>query len=263
LIFDEYMDDGMLIAPGTVQLEGLDQSAIDKPVLTIEILISLASKVQRLSRVRFEIGQGGGFAILGGLLGLSAAVIVLGMISDHEVTQREQGQSAGACAAPSPSPPHAAQTLSLASLGAENMLAATVLNKSHQIKTPPQSVLEAVSSKHHPTPRVQVPHDLSPSPDYSAPLDKTGTGADERTAHAPRASTKIHHPRYKIVIAAAPDRAAAVRMASRLLSLGYASHIVPSQIDGQTWYRVQVGPYPTSISARAIQAKLLAALAAR
>ena len=78
-----------------------------------------------------------------------------------------------------------------------------------------------------------MPHDFSPSPDYSAPLDKTGTGADERTAHAPRASTKIHHPRYKIVIAAAPDRAAAVRMASRVLSLGYASHIVPSQIDGQ------------------------------
>ena len=76
-------------------------------------------------------------------------------------------------------------------------------------------------------------------------------------------SARIHHPGYKILIAAAPDHAAAVRMASRLLSLGYASHIVPSQIGGETWYRVQVGPYPTSVSARAMRVKLLAALAVR
>lgn len=65
------------------------------------------------------------------------------------------------------------------------------------------------------------------------------------------------------MIDAAMDRGAADRMASRLLGLGYISHIVPRQIDGQTWYRVQIGPYPTSDDARAAQAQLRAAYTAR
>ena len=59
------------------------------------------------------------------------------------------------------------------------------------------------------------------------------------------------------------DRQAAYRMSSRLLALGYTSHIVPTQINGQTWYRVQVGPYPTSEDARAAQAQLRAAYTSR
>jgi hypothetical protein len=65
------------------------------------------------------------------------------------------------------------------------------------------------------------------------------------------------------VIDAAMDRGAANRMASRLLGLGYTSHIVPTQINGQTWYRVQVGPYPSADDARAAQAQLRAAYTAR
>ena len=138
----------MLIAPGTVQLEGLDQernrqAGFDNRDFDKFSFKGAAAKSVCVS----EIGQGGGFAILGGLLGLSAAVIVLGMISpDHEVDTASNKASPQAPAPrPAPLPPHAAETLSLASLGAENMLAATLLNKSHQIKTPPQSVLEAVS----------------------------------------------------------------------------------------------------------------------
>ena len=59
-----------------------------------------------------------------------------------------------------------------------------------------------------------------------------------------------HGRGYNIVIDAAMDRVAANRMASRLLGLGYTSHIFPTRINGQTWYRVQVGPYPSRTTRR-------------
>ena len=52
--------------------------------------------------MRFEIGPGGGFVILVGLLGLSAAVFFLGMISGREMAQSEQGQSQLASVYPMP-----------------------------------------------------------------------------------------------------------------------------------------------------------------
>src|SRR5271170_5595215 len=65
--------------------------------------------------MRFEIGPGGGFLILVGLLGLSAVVFFLGMISGREMAQTEQGQSQLAAVYPMPSgapavsPPQAAE----------------------------------------------------------------------------------------------------------------------------------------------------------
>ncbi|MGZ6195831.1 MAG: hypothetical protein ACXWML_11455, partial [Candidatus Binataceae bacterium] len=52
--------------------------------------------------MRFEIGPGGGFLVLIGLLGLSAAVFFLGMISGREMAQSEQGQSQLASVYPMP-----------------------------------------------------------------------------------------------------------------------------------------------------------------
>src|SRR6266481_4796053 len=59
--------------------------------------------------MRFEIGPGGGFVVLVGLLGLSAAVFFLGMISGREMAQSEQGQSQLASVYPMPAgaPPQA------------------------------------------------------------------------------------------------------------------------------------------------------------
>lgn len=59
------------------------------------------------------------------------------------------------------------------------------------------------------------------------------------------------------------DRAGANRMVSRLIALGYTPRIVPTPMNGQTWYKVQVGPYPTEDDARAAQAQLRAAYTAR
>jgi septal ring-binding cell division protein DamX len=78
-----------------------------------------------------------------------------------------------------------------------------------------------------------------------------------------RSYSAAHRRGYNIVIDAAMDRAGANRMVSRLLGLGYTPRIVPTLINGQRWYKVQVGPYPSADDARAAQAQLRAAYTAR
>jgi hypothetical protein len=65
------------------------------------------------------------------------------------------------------------------------------------------------------------------------------------------------------VIDAAMDRAGADRMASRLLALGYTPHLVETEINGQIWYKLQIGPYPSQEDARAAQEQLRDAYTAR
>ena len=65
------------------------------------------------------------------------------------------------------------------------------------------------------------------------------------------------------MIEATMDHEEADRMTTRLLGLGYTSRIVPIQINGQPWYGMQVGPYPTEDAALAAEANLRAAYAAR
>ncbi len=54
------------------------------------------------------------------------------------------------------------------------------------------------------------------------------------------------------------DKSGADAMVARLKALGYEPHEMQTVIDGQTWYRVQIGPYATEEEARAAQAKLRA-----
>ncbi|MGH7915194.1 MAG: SPOR domain-containing protein [Candidatus Binataceae bacterium] len=229
--------------------------------------------------MRFEIGPGGGFIILVGLLGLSAAVFFLGMISGREMAQSEQSQNqlaavypmpAGAPAASPPQGATRAASLSAAPIAAatpkpapraavasDSVPPAAVPKPPPAHRAPPRPTLASV-----PPPHPSAPAAEEPDADSSASSNE-GTGAEEGTASAPPPRAGTHHHGYNIVIDAAMDRAAASRMASRLLQLGYTSHIVPSQINGETWYRVQVGPYPTSDDARAAQAQLRAAYTAR
>jgi DedD protein len=251
--------------------------------------------------MRFEIGPGGGFVVLAGLLGLSAAVFFLGMISGREMAQSEQGQSqlasvypmpAGAPAAappqavaaavqPPPAPiatatPKSPSPAAIASRDtSENMsdtpAVASPKSPPYQHKAPPHPTLASVSPARPSAPAAEESDNGSfASPDASAPSDSSAssddsdTGADEGTSSArPPSAVGIHHRGYNIVIDAAMDRAGANRMAARLLGLGYTSHILPTQINGQTWYRVQIGPYPSPDAARAAQAQLRAAYTAR
>jgi cell division septation protein DedD len=232
--------------------------------------------------MRFEIGPGGGFVILVGLLGLSAAVFFLGMISGREIAQSEQGQSQLASVYPMPAgaPPaalpqaavpaapaaatakSAAQTASAAPF--ENTPPAEEPKPAPRHKTPLRPTLASVPLTHPSAPAAEEPDTDSSAPsDSSASSDDTDTDSGEGAASALAPRAGAHGKGYNIVIDAAMDRGAANRMAARLLGLGYTSHLIPTQINGQTWYRVQVGPYPSADDARAAQAQLRAAYTAR
>lgn len=231
--------------------------------------------------MRFEIGPGGGFVVLVGLLGLSAAVFFLGMISGREMAQSEQGQSqlasvypmpGGAPALPPPqaaaaaAPPAAAAAAATpkppphAAVASENLPPGALPKPPAGHKVPPRPTLASVPPAHREAPVAAAP---PPAAESSAPSEEASTGAEEGAASAPAPPAETRRRGYNIVIDAAMDRTAANRMVSRLLALGYTSHIVPSQINGETWYRVQVGPYPTQDDARAAQAQLRSAYTAR
>ena len=231
--------------------------------------------------MRFEIGPGGGFVILVGLLGLSAAVFFLGMISGREMAETEQSQTqlasvypmpAGAPSAAAPQPVPAAPPQASAPAAAapappkpppQTAAVAQPLNPAqpprqgapvqHRPMAPP-----AVASAPRPRPAPSAEDESSSDTSESNASD---SGEETTTATRPPPAAGSHRG-YNIVIDAAMDRQAAYRMSSRLVALGYTSHIVPTEINGQTWYRVQVGPYPTSEDARAAQAQLRAAYTA-
>ena len=218
--------------------------------------------------MRFEIGPAGGFVILVGLLGLSATVFFLGMISGREMAQSEQGQPQLAsvyplpAGAPATAPPQAAEPQPpRAAVASTNPPPAALSRPAQQPKAPPHTAMASVPARRS-APAAEEP-DSSAAPDSSGSPNETDTDTDEGAATAPPPSASTHHHGYNILIDAAMDHAAAVRMTSRLMSLGYTSHVIPSQVNGQTWYRVQVGPYPTSAAAQAAQAQLRAAYAAR
>jgi len=235
--------------------------------------------------MRFEIGPGGGFVVLVGLLGLSAAVFFLGMISGREMAQSEQGQSQLASVYPMPAgappaaPPQAAAPAAPAAAANANPSAQTAAASSSENadstppalqpkpplrhKTSPRPTLASVPAHPSAPAAEESDTDSSAPSDSSASTDEADTGTDEGTASPPPPRAGTHGKGYNIVIDAAMDRGAANRMASRLLGLGYTSHIIPTQINGQTWYRVQVGPYLSADDARAAQAQLRAAYTAR
>jgi len=61
---------------------------------------------------------------------------------------------------------------------------------------------------------------------------------------------------YNIQIQAAMDINGADQMMTRLRKLGYPSHLVPTEIAGQRWYKVEVGPYATPEEASSAEARL-------
>jgi hypothetical protein len=190
--------------------------------------------------MRFEIGSGGGFVILVGLLVLSGAVFFLGIISGRRMVQSQRDQSQIVSIYPIPTggpsvpPPQSAKSPAAVT-----------------VAMPGPSSLPAVAFEN-------MPSASPPNP----------SRAYVRLSHPTNAPTinrsiRTSHLGYKIMIEATMDGAAADRMTARLLGLGYTSRIVPSQINGQTWYAVQVGPYPTEDAALAAEANLRAAYNAR
>jgi hypothetical protein len=276
--------------------------------------------------MRFEIGPGGMFVILLGLLALSGAVFGLGLIAGHELAGPEPGAqpvaaafplpaAPGSAPAPAPAPapkpapaavanvPAAAAPAAPASdTSSAGAAAAPASPPSHPsvasgplpVAPPSPAVASApshkkrtaktaVAAKEQPSAATDTSdEDLAPgaavappSKPAAAASESADTGAeeeaDDNTEPAPEKpalrtrkkvaalsnppATNPEQP-YSIQIDAVMDRQGAQQMAHKLRAKGYQSSMVPTQVNGQTWYRLRVGHYGTPEEAQAAEAKL-------
>jgi cell division protein FtsN len=97
----------------------------------------------------------------------------------------------------------------------------------------------------------------SENSDTSDTSSEASSNPDIQARHrvASTASSTRHKP-YNIRIQAAMDMSGADQMMTRLQKLGYPSHLVPTEIAGQRWYKVEVGPYATPEEASNAEAQL-------
>ena len=116
-----------------------------------------------------------------------------------------------------------------------------------------------------PPAETRAPREESPDTGSAAPEEARTLASRKRTAsigngtsseHTAATSPRYRRPRYNIQIDAAMDRNGADSMAQRFQRLGYTPHLVPTVMAGQTWYKVEVGPYATQDEAAAAQEQL-------
>jgi hypothetical protein len=245
--------------------------------------------------MRFEVKGGGIVSILFGIILLSGAVFALGLLAGYDVGRQAQIDSAqlatgyplqppaassaasnqlspepanppvkpGAASA-SPAPATQSPVTAAASVGTG------ARNSIDRPGTPPK--FEATSARQH----VVSAAPLAPKPASSATseaVDEDTAESDnpetvDESAEAPRdtglearhkassaGALPLHKP-YNIQIQAAMDISGADKMMARLQKLGYSAHLVPTEIGGQRWYKVEVGPYATAGQASNAEAEL-------
>lgn len=187
--------------------------------------------------MRFEIRAGGALLILVGLLGLSGAVFALGLVAGYEMARQNTADTPQVASVfPVPSPPAIEPTPTPISpeAAASPAAAPSVAALAPAIRPKP-SAPEAVRT---------------PAPAHPMAAESPRDVANAAPSEAPH-----RHP-YNIQIDAVMDRAGADDMMRRLKALGFPSTEVATNLNGQTWYRVSVGPYATQEEAKAAQDKL-------
>jgi septal ring-binding cell division protein DamX len=218
--------------------------------------------------MRFEIGGGGIAAIAVALALLSGAVFFLGMFAGYDVGRESQVTSAQvATAYPVQSPPAAAQSNAEASAATpvpvESAASATSPSEAANPSEEPddsskgieeKNIGSGASSKSDAMAQAESP---TPSPSAGAPSDTANSNPPkENSASAAPVPHPTRHKPYNIQIRAAMDLNGGNAMMKRLGELGYQSHLIPTQIAGQTWYRVEIGPYASQEEAAAAEAAL-------
>lgn len=88
------------------------------------------------------------------------------------------------------------------------------------------------------------------------PSDAPSDTGPENGRRVASSAQPLRHRPYNIQIEAAMDISGADQMMVRLQKLGYTSRLVPTEIDGRRWYKVEVGPYATADEASAAEAQL-------
>ena len=238
--------------------------------------------------MRFEIKTGGILAILVGIGVLSGAVFLLGVWAGYGVgleaqVSREQVATVYPLTPEATESSPAAVSSEVGSAGEESSPEAAA-TQAEAATTPPAPIAAATEARAmpkahaHATPlkRTAAAEAAPPAETNLPPAERPETGsaapeaggtpaARENTASIGNAASSEHTnptaPRYRrrpynIQIEAAMDRNGANSMASRLQRLGYTVHLVPTLIAGQTWYKVEVGPYASQDEAAAAQEQL-------
>jgi cell division septation protein DedD len=212
--------------------------------------------------MRFEIRAGGGFLILLGLVGLSGAVFALGLVAGYEMARQSQpDMSQISSTYPLPNPPENPAAVSEMSPAAEASpaVAAAPVHRPIPIKPPEPAIGES-----HPAARTSPATVARVKPPPEAPAVARPSSEDEPTdedsenASAPAAPPHLPPGAkpYNIQIEAVMDKSGADEMVSRLKSLGYNAQEVKTPLNGQTWYRVRVGPYASAEEATAAENEL-------
>jgi cell division septation protein DedD len=211
--------------------------------------------------MRFEIRAGGGILILLGLVGLSGAVFALGLVAGYEMARQSQpDMSQVSSTYPLPNPPENPAPVSEMSPAAEASpaVAAAPVRRPVPIEPPEPAIGEA-----HPAARTS-PATVArvkppPAPAVARPpSEDEPTDDDSETAPAPAAPPHLPPGAkpYNIQIEAVMDKSGADEMVSRLRELGYNAQESKVALNGQTWYRVQVGPYASAEEATAAENEL-------
>ena len=122
-----------------------------------------------------------------------------------------------------------------------------IVKNVRSIAAAPHTIANAATS----APLVSAPSDTSADDDDSAE-----SSPPEKVASAPESTGGHHGKPFNIQIDAVMDRGGAEQMTTRLQKLGYRAFMVPTNISGQTWWRVRVGPYPSQDEASAAEQEL-------
>jgi septal ring-binding cell division protein DamX len=210
--------------------------------------------------MRFEIRTFGIAGILISVLALSGAVFVMGLLAGYDIGHQSQidtqqvavsypippapssaqaPAASEASVAPPPAPPAARAT----PLVAESKTRVASVTKP---PVPAASEDEDESGDKADT----ADQDMESSPVASPVANRVASAEGSGVPHGAR------HKPFNIQIEAAMDETSAQDMARRLGSLGYQPHLLPTQINGSTWYKVEVGPYTTQEEAATAEAEL-------
>lgn len=214
--------------------------------------------------MRFDIRSGGIAGILIGILLLSGAVFVMGLLAGYDIGHQSQiAAQQVAVEYPLPQAPAAAPT-PRASLAAASPIAQrpparisstaaesapATRKKFASVAKPPMPVKpdvadetdESPETTDEPAPPAAEP---APTPDHVAALA------------SPAAPLSPRRKPFNIQIQAAMDAASANDMVKRLEALGYRPHMAPTELNGATWYKVVVGPYTTKEEAAVAEVAL-------
>jgi cell division protein FtsN len=211
--------------------------------------------------MRFEIRAGGGFLILAGLVGLSGAVFALGLVAGYEMARQNQPDSSQISSTyPLPNPPEKPAPVSEMSPADAASPALASVPPHYPPNKPPARAIGEMTPAARPSPAAVAR--LKPPPEAPAvnpPASDEDSDEDTETASAPAAPARALPPGakpYNIQIEAVMDKSGADEMVARLKELGYNAQEVKTPLNGQTWYRVRVGPYASAEEANAAQNEL-------